>query len=181
MIGGSSASSHCSFSVPSVRASFPLSHAATRREQTRARGPFLTTFLLFSCGMLAPWPTLRPVLQPSFRCVRPSRGRYIPERPPRANPFRAHTRDQPSVHVADRSPSVVGVRSFYRREFCDRFDAYDESALALLRRRNRHELMSHLSKCSVAIKVEKIFAMAVESGFAYCCIWVRTFARSLFL
>jgi len=46
------------------------------------------------------------------------------------------------------------------------------SLIGLQAWRNRHELMSHLSKCSVAIKVEKIFAMAVESGFAYCCIWL---------
>ncbi|KAH9956019.1 hypothetical protein BC827DRAFT_1234415 [Russula dissimulans] len=38
--------------------------------------------------------------------------------------------------------------------------------------RKRHVLISHLRRSSVAIKAERVFAMLVESGFAYCCIWV---------
>jgi len=36
-------------------------------------------------------------------------------------------------------------------------------------------LISHLSRNSVAIRAEKVLAMLVESGFVYCCIWVRAF------
>lgn len=35
-------------------------------------------------------------------------------------------------------------------------------------------LFDHLSRDSAAIRVEKVLAMLVESGFVYCCIWVRT-------
>ncbi|KAI0284459.1 hypothetical protein BC826DRAFT_1056195, partial [Russula brevipes] len=41
--------------------------------------------------------------------------------------------------------------------------------------RNRRVLISHLSRNSVAIRAEKVLAMLVESGFVYCCIWVRAF------
>jgi hypothetical protein len=42
-------------------------------------------------------------------------------------------------------------------------------------RRNRRVLISHLSRNSVAIRAEKVLAMLFESGFVYCCIWVRFF------
>ncbi|KAN0103693.1 hypothetical protein V8E52_011718 [Russula decolorans] len=38
--------------------------------------------------------------------------------------------------------------------------------------RNRDVLFNHLSRRSAAIRVEKVLAMLVESGFVYCCIWV---------
>ncbi|KAH9976984.1 hypothetical protein BJV74DRAFT_861534 [Russula compacta] len=38
--------------------------------------------------------------------------------------------------------------------------------------RKRHVLINHLSRNSVAIRVEKILAMLIESGFPYCCIWI---------
>jgi hypothetical protein len=41
-------------------------------------------------------------------------------------------------------------------------------------------LFSHLSGNSVAIRSEKILAMLVESGFTYCCIWVRHRSLSFF-
>ena len=34
-------------------------------------------------------------------------------------------------------------------------------------------LFNYLNRNSTAIKVEKVLAMLVESGFIYCCIWVR--------
>jgi hypothetical protein len=34
-------------------------------------------------------------------------------------------------------------------------------------------LFNHLSRRSAAIRVEKVLAMLVESGFVYCCIWAR--------
>jgi hypothetical protein len=34
-------------------------------------------------------------------------------------------------------------------------------------------LFNYLSRNSAAIRVEKVLAMLVESGFVYCCIWVR--------
>ena len=34
-------------------------------------------------------------------------------------------------------------------------------------------LFSYLSRNSAAIRVEKVLAMLVESGFVYCCIWAR--------
>jgi hypothetical protein len=40
-------------------------------------------------------------------------------------------------------------------------------------RRKRDVLFNHLSRDSAAIRVEKVLAMLVESGFVYCCIWVR--------
>ncbi|KAI0273915.1 hypothetical protein BGY98DRAFT_997810 [Russula aff. rugulosa BPL654] len=38
-------------------------------------------------------------------------------------------------------------------------------------RRKRDVLSNHLSRNSAAIRVEKVLAMLVESGFIYCCIW----------
>jgi len=38
--------------------------------------------------------------------------------------------------------------------------------------RERRMLINHLRGCGVAIKTEKVFAMLIESGFAYCFIWV---------
>lgn len=34
-------------------------------------------------------------------------------------------------------------------------------------------LFNYLSRRSAAIRVERVLAMLVESGFVYCCIWVR--------
>jgi len=34
-------------------------------------------------------------------------------------------------------------------------------------------LFNYLSRNSAAIRVEKVLAMLVESGFVYCCIWAR--------
>jgi hypothetical protein len=34
-------------------------------------------------------------------------------------------------------------------------------------------LCNYLSRRSAAIRVEKVLAMLVESGFVYCCIWAR--------
>ena len=42
-------------------------------------------------------------------------------------------------------------------------------------RRRRRTLIDYLNEKSTAIKAEKIFALVVESGFAYCCVWVRSF------
>ena len=36
-------------------------------------------------------------------------------------------------------------------------------------------LIKHLGAGNAATRVEKIFAMLIESGFAYCCIWARPF------
>ena len=41
-------------------------------------------------------------------------------------------------------------------------------------RRRRRTLIDYLNEKSTAIKAEKIFALVVESGFAYCCVWVRS-------
>ena len=41
-------------------------------------------------------------------------------------------------------------------------------------RRKRRTLIDYLNEKSTAIKAERIFALVVESGFAYCCIWVRS-------
>jgi len=38
--------------------------------------------------------------------------------------------------------------------------------------RKRDVLFNYLSRNSAAIRVEKVLAMLVESGFVYCCIWV---------
>ncbi|KAH9979594.1 hypothetical protein BGW80DRAFT_1279152 [Lactifluus volemus] len=38
--------------------------------------------------------------------------------------------------------------------------------------RNRSVLIKHVRTSSVPVRVEKVFAMLVESGFVYCCIWV---------
>lgn len=38
--------------------------------------------------------------------------------------------------------------------------------------RRRRTLMDYLNEKSTAIKAEKIFALVVESGFAYCCVWI---------
>jgi len=49
-------------------------------------------------------------------------------------------------------------------------------------RRKRGVLLNYLSSSSAAIKFEKVVAMLVESGFVYCCIWVRPlFAVFFFL
>ena len=44
-----------------------------------------------------------------------------------------------------------------------------------LYRKKRGTMINYLSEYSTAIKTEKIFALVIESGFAYCCIWVRSF------
>jgi len=44
-------------------------------------------------------------------------------------------------------------------------------------RRNRSTLINYLSGYGIAIKAEKIFALVIESGFAYCCVWVRSFLK----
>ena len=36
-------------------------------------------------------------------------------------------------------------------------------------------MINYLSEYSTAIKTEKIFALVIESGFAYCFVWVRSF------
>lgn len=38
-------------------------------------------------------------------------------------------------------------------------------------------MINYLSEYSTAIKTEKIFALVIESGFAYCCVWVRSFFK----
>jgi hypothetical protein len=43
-------------------------------------------------------------------------------------------------------------------------------------RRNRGVLVKQLGTGRAAIRAEKAFAMLIESGFAYCCIWARLFA-----
>jgi hypothetical protein len=40
-------------------------------------------------------------------------------------------------------------------------------------RRKRDVLLNYLRRRSAAIRVEKVLAMLVESGFVYCCIWAR--------
>jgi hypothetical protein len=48
-------------------------------------------------------------------------------------------------------------------------------------RRKRHKLIDHLGRYGLAIQTEKIFALLVESGFAYCCFWVRRSVFALFM
>jgi hypothetical protein len=47
-------------------------------------------------------------------------------------------------------------------------------------RRKRGLLLNYLSSSSAAIRFEKVVAMLVESGFVYCCIWVRRFSLFFF-
>lgn len=47
---------------------------------------------------------------------------------------------------------------------------------ATSRRRKRRTLINHLGRYGIAIQAEKIFALLIESGFAYCCFWVRPLA-----
>ncbi len=41
-----------------------------------------------------------------------------------------------------------------------------------LRRQHRTSVKKHLGEGSVSVRVERIFALLVESGFVYCCLWV---------
>lgn len=38
--------------------------------------------------------------------------------------------------------------------------------------RKRGTLINYLREYSPAMKAEKIFALVIESGFAYCCVWI---------
>jgi hypothetical protein len=40
-------------------------------------------------------------------------------------------------------------------------------------RQHRVAVKKHLGEGSVSTRVEKVLALLVESGFVYCCLWVR--------
>lgn len=123
-----------------------------------------------SCCGLRPWG-LPPVRLQFFE--RPSRWQWCEHgKPSRHDSDRAHTCNQRFVHIVNRDPVVVGC------QFQHASDSFFSSKRE--HRRKRHVLFSHLSGSSVAIRAEKILAMLVESGFAYCCIWVRHRSLSFF-
>ena len=76
------------------------------------------------------------------------------------------------------STSLIGIQLWWVVNFSTRPILFFSSKRE--HRRKRHVLFSHLSGSSVAIRAEKILAMLVESGFAYCCIWVRHRSLSFF-
>ena len=39
-------------------------------------------------------------------------------------------------------------------------------------RQHRISIKKYMGEGTVAMKVEKVFALLIESGFVYCCLWV---------
>jgi hypothetical protein len=40
-------------------------------------------------------------------------------------------------------------------------------------RQHRISIKKYMGEGSVSMRVEKVFALLIESGFVYCCLWVR--------
>jgi hypothetical protein len=55
----------------------------------------------------------------------------------------------------------------------DKLHTLFSNKYCIVRRQHRVFLRKHLGEGDVSMRVEKVLALLIESGFVYCCIWVR--------
>jgi hypothetical protein len=106
---------------------------------------------------------------------------------PLFNPSHESIQDASSVKLGERALIMVGPTlgtnllstgliawkawSVYCLQVIDDPHSSDEQCVY---RQHRISVKKYMGEGSVPMRVEKVLALLIESGFLYCCLWVRT-------